>query len=102
MTQPLDADIARRLDDVVDRALAEQRIVGATVLVAEDGRPAYSRSAGYADRSSGRPVDDQTIFRLASLTKPMITAAALAMVDDGALSLDDVVTRWLPDFRPKL
>ena len=102
MTQPLDADLGKRLDTVFDHALAEQRIVGASVLVAEDGRLAYRRDDGLADRSAGRPVAGDTIFRLASLTKPMVTAAALALIDEGALGLDDPVTRWLPDFQPKL
>jgi CubicO group peptidase (beta-lactamase class C family) len=102
MTQPSDGGLASRLDAVFDRALAEQRIVGATVLVAQDGQPAYGRSAGLADRSSGRPVAEDTIFRLASLTKPMVTAAALALVEAGVISLDHEVTRWLPQFRPQL
>ncbi len=102
MTQPLDADLGQRLDAVFDSALAERRIVGASVLVAQDGRLAYRRDGGLADRAAGRPVATDTLFRLASLTKPMVTAAALALVEAGALGLDDPVTRWLPDFRPKL
>jgi CubicO group peptidase (beta-lactamase class C family) len=102
MTQPLDPEVGQRLDAVVDGALAEQRITGATVLVAEDGRLAYRRDAGFADREAARPIAEDTIFRLASLTKPMVTAAALALVEAGVLSLDDPVTRWLPDFRPTL
>ncbi len=43
---------------------------------------------------------EDTIFRMASLTKPMVTAAALALVEDGVLGLEDPVTRWLPDFQP--
>ncbi len=43
-----------------------------------------------------------TIFRWASLTKPVVTAAAMALVEKGVISLDDPVTRFLPDFRPKL
>jgi CubicO group peptidase (beta-lactamase class C family) len=43
-----------------------------------------------------------TIFRMSSLTKPIVTAAALALVEAGVMGLDDPVTRWLPDFTPKL
>jgi CubicO group peptidase (beta-lactamase class C family) len=102
MTQPLDTDVGKRLDAVFDAALAEQRIVGASVLVAEDGRLVYRRDDGLADRGAGRPVAGDTIFRLASLTKPMVTAAALALIEAGVIRLDDHVTRWLPDFRPRL
>lgn len=100
MTEPSDAGLAARLDQAIDRALAERRIVGAVVLAAEDGQPSYARAAGLADRGSGRAMTAATIFRMASLTKPIVTAAALAMIEDGVLGLDDPVTRWLPDFRP--
>jgi len=101
MSETTDGAMAARIDTAVDRALAEQRIVGATVLVSRDGRLAYSRHAGLADRETGRPVADDTIFRLASLTKPMVTAAALALVEAGVIALEDPVTRWLPDFQPR-
>ena len=102
MTRPLDGEVGHRLDEVFDRALAEQRIVGAVVLVAEGGRSAYARAGGMADRAAGRPVAFDTIFRLASLTKPMVTAAALALIEAGVLGFEDPVTRWLPDFKPAL
>lgn len=95
-------DLTASLDAVIDRALAEQRIVGGIVLVAQGGRPAYSRAAGLADREAGRHMGLDSILRLSSLTKPIVTAAALAMVEDGTIGLDDPVTRWLPDFTPKL
>ncbi|WP_413991062.1 serine hydrolase domain-containing protein [Labrys okinawensis] len=93
---------ARRLDAVIDKAIAEERIVGAMALVAEDGEIVYRRAAGYADREAGTPVAEDTIFRLASVTKPMVAAAALSLVDSGTLALEDAVTRFLPDFRPRL
>ena len=101
MSGTTDTGLAGRIDDAIDRALAERRIVGATVLVSREGRLAYSRHAGLADRDAGRPVADDTIFRLASLTKPMVTAAALSLVEAGIIALEDPVTRWLPDFQPQ-
>jgi CubicO group peptidase (beta-lactamase class C family) len=62
----------------------------------------YQRAAGFADRESGRPMRMDTLFRYASLTKPIVSAAAMSLVDRGTLSLNDEVTRWLPDFRPAL
>lgn len=98
----LPAALAARLDPVVDAAVAEGRIVGAVLLVAVDGATAYARAAGHADREAGIPVKEDTVFRLASVTKPMVAAAALALAEDGVIGLDDPVTRFLPDFRPKL
>ena len=59
MTAPAH-DLTAALDAVIDRALAEQRIVGALVLMARGGQPAYSRAAGLADRESGRRMEMAT------------------------------------------
>ncbi|MCX8997774.1 beta-lactamase family protein [Rhizobiaceae bacterium BDR2-2] len=96
------ADRTRRLDAAIDAALAEKRVVGAVVLVAKDGEIVYSRAAGLADREAGLPMRADAIFRLASITKPIVTAAAMKLVEEGVLSPGDPVTRWLPDFRPRL
>lgn len=93
---------AQRIDAVIERALAEKRIVGAVVLVAEHGRQVYSSAAGLADREKGIPMREDAIFRLASITKPIVTAAAMRLIEQGELSLEDPVTRWLPDFKPRL
>jgi len=97
-----DAGLKARVDAVVDAALAEKRLVGGVVLVAQDGETVYARAAGMADREAGRPVGLDTIFRYASLTKPIVSAAAMALLEEGAIGLDDPVTKYLPDFRPKL
>lgn len=90
-----------RLDAVIDRAIGEERIVGTVVLAAEDGQVVYKRAAGWADRESGVPVREDTVFRFASLTKPIVSVAALALVEQGRLRLDDPVTEWIPPFRPR-
>ncbi len=72
------------------------------VLVSHDGNFIYRRAAGYADRETGLPMRRDSIFRLSSLTKPIVSATALAMVERGMLKLNDAVTRWIPEFRPAL
>ncbi|TAJ66290.1 MAG: class A beta-lactamase-related serine hydrolase [Variovorax sp.] len=91
-----------RIDAAIDRALAEQRLVGAVVLVAHDGRLVHRRAAGLADREAGRPMREDALFRLASVSKPIVSTAAMVLAAQGRLALDDAVTRWLPDFRPRL
>jgi CubicO group peptidase (beta-lactamase class C family) len=90
------------IDAAIDQALADKRIVGGVVLVMQDGEVAYRRSAGLADRERGVPMREDAVFRLASLTKPLVTAAALRMTELGKIALSDPVTRYLPDFRPAL
>ena len=92
----------QRIDAVVSRAVQEQRIVGAVVMVARDGQIVHKKAFGLADSESRTPVREDTIFRLASMTKPIVSAAAMVLADQGKLSLDDPVTRWVPEFTPRL
>lgn len=91
-----------RVDAVIDAAVAEKRLVGAVIFIAHDGKLVYRRAAGLANRETRAPMGAERIFRFSSLTKPIVSAAAMALVERGKLGLDDAVTRWLPDFRPKL
>jgi CubicO group peptidase (beta-lactamase class C family) len=90
------------VDAVIDRAIAEKRIVGAVVLASQSGASIYRRAAGVADREAGIAVREDTIFRWASLTKPVVAVATLALVARGKISLEDDVTRFLPEFQPRL
>lgn len=94
--------LAETVDAVVDRAVQERRVVGAVVLVAHRGQVVHRRAAGHADREDGRLMREDALFPLASLTKPLVSAATLRLVEQGRLSLDSPVTRWLPSFRPRL
>jgi CubicO group peptidase (beta-lactamase class C family) len=91
-----------RADAVIDAAVAEKRLVGAVVLIAHDGKVVHRRAAGLANRETRAQMSAERIFRFSSLTKPIVSAAAMVLVERGKLGLDDAVTRWLPDFRPKL
>ncbi|QNK66214.1 serine hydrolase domain-containing protein [Variovorax sp. PAMC26660] len=93
---------ASRIDAVIDRAVADQRLVGAVVLLAHDGHIVHRRAAGVADREGGLPMREDALFRLASVSKPIVSTAVMVLAGQGRLTLDDPVTRWLPDFRPRL
>ncbi len=101
-TAVADNSLAESLDAVIDHTLFERRLVGAVVLVARHGELVYHRAAGLADREANRAMTEDTIFRLASVTKPIVAIAAMRLVEQGLIELDDPVTRWLPDFRPRL
>lgn len=91
-----------RVDAVIEQTLAARRLVGAVVLVAHRGKVVYRRAAGLADREAGSPMREDALFRLASVSKPIVSTAALVLLAQGRLHLDAPVTRWLPEFRPKL
>lgn len=95
-------DLPARIQAVIRQALDARRLVGAVVLVACDGVVIHQQAAGWADRERAQPMRPDTIFRLASVSKPIVSVAALVLVARGLLGLDEPVTRWLPEFRPQL
>jgi CubicO group peptidase (beta-lactamase class C family) len=94
--------LSARIEATVRQALEEQRLVGAVVLVAREGILLHRQAAGWADRESHRSMSVDAIFRLASASKPIVSLAALTLVAQGRLNLDEGIDRWLPDFRPRL
>ncbi|MDF5871148.1 serine hydrolase [Pseudomonas aeruginosa] len=94
--------LAEHVDQVIEAAFADQRLVGAVVLVAHRGQWLYRRAAGLADREAGRIMGEDSLFRLASVSKPIVSVAALSLVDEGRLALDEPIADWLPAFRPRL
>ncbi|MGO7335714.1 serine hydrolase domain-containing protein [Rhizobium leguminosarum] len=90
-----------RIDAVIESSIAAGKIVGTVVIVVKGGETVYSRCAGYANREIGKLTEMRTIFRLASVTKPLVAATALALVDKGRLALSDLARDYLPYFRPK-
>lgn len=91
--------LSERVDAAVDAALG-QRIVGCVVLIKKEGEEIYARAAGLADREANVPMLRDAIFRLASVTKPIVATAVLRLVDQGLIGLNDRVTRYLPWFTP--
>jgi len=94
--------LAEGVDAAINSALMDKRLVGSVVLIARDGELVYARAAGLADRENGLAMQEDAIFRLASVTKPIVTIAAMRLVEQGRIGLDDPITKWLPDFRPRL
>jgi CubicO group peptidase (beta-lactamase class C family) len=82
---------------VLATAVDTGQLAGAAALIARDGA-IDAVTAGRRDLRSGLPVERDTIFRIASLSKPITTVAALSMIDEGRLSLDEPITRCAPEF----
>jgi CubicO group peptidase (beta-lactamase class C family) len=94
--------LTQRIDAALQSALDQKRLVGAVIAVMQDGELAHFKAYGLADREAGRAMKDTDIFRLASITKPIVTAAAMRMIELGKMQLDTPVTDFLPDFKPPL
>src|ERR1700739_4239803 len=80
--------------EVVDAGL----LSGAVTMVWRRGEVLQLGEIGYRDVSARTPMQRDTVFRIAAISKPVTTAAAMTLVDEGKLALDDPVTRWLPEF----
>ena len=71
---------------------------GYIVMVARDGVPIYSNAAGWKDIASKAPMTVDTHVRIASMTKPITAVAAMSLIEEGRLALDDEVANYLPEF----
>lgn len=94
-------DITQRVDAAVNSAINDKRIVGAVIAVMQDGQLAHFKAYGLSDREAGQPMKTDSLFRLASISKPIVTAAAMRMIELGKFGLDTPVTDFLPEFKPK-
>jgi len=74
------------------------RLPGALTLVARGGRVAFLEGCGLRDVEAARPIEEDTIFRIYSMTKPVTAVAAMILVQEGALGLDDPVSRYISSF----
>jgi CubicO group peptidase (beta-lactamase class C family) len=86
------------IDQIFRRYAADKKITGMVWGIVIDGRLAHVATVGVRDRSSNAPVTEGTVFRIASMTKSFTTLAILKLRDDGKLSLEDPVSKWIPEF----
>jgi CubicO group peptidase (beta-lactamase class C family) len=94
----LDRDALDRLDRHLARQVGEGRLPGFLVAVARGGRVAHLTVHGHRDVAAALPVEPDTLWRIYSMTKPVTSVAALMLVEEGRLALDDPVERYLPCF----
>ena len=87
-----------RLGAVLNSDVQRGRLPGAVVLVARQGKVVYFEAFGFRDKAAGSKMTTDAIFNIASMTKPMVAAATLMLVEEGALTLDDPISKYLPQF----
>ena len=73
-------------------------LAGAATLVWRDGRVAQTACVGWRDAEARLPIEHDTLFRIASMTKPITSTAALMLLEEGRFALHDPITRWAPEF----
>ena len=90
-----------RMGNMMRTDIEQKKIAGAVVLVARHGKIAYLKSFGRAD--TDKPMQTDTLFRICSMTKPVVTVAVLQLYEEGKLLLSDPVAKYIPEFaHPKV
>ncbi|MBN9089313.1 MAG: beta-lactamase family protein [Reyranella sp.] len=88
----------KRLSDRFEEGIKNNEIPGAVVLIARNGKIAMFDAFGFRDKEAKAPMKTDTIFRIASMTKPIVSVAAMILVEEGKLTLADPVSKYIPAF----
>ncbi len=88
-----------RLDQAMAKAVADGRVAGVQTLLARHGKVVSFSSYGAANLEAGRPLEDDAIFRIYSMTKPVTGVAMMILFEEGRWRLDDPITRYLPELK---
>lgn len=86
------------VDSVASAAIAGHKVAGVSVAVAKNGRTVLAKGYGFADLENDVPASTETVYRIGSITKQFTSAAIMRLMEQGKLSLDDTIQRFLPDF----
>jgi CubicO group peptidase (beta-lactamase class C family) len=95
----MSAERLQRIDQMLERRIAAGDIAGAVTIVARKGKIVHHAQHGVMDLQSRQPMAAGTMFRIASMTKPVVGVAIMMMVEEGKLRLNDPVSRYIPEFR---
>ena len=101
VVSPEDAGLSsERLDDlskVLQKHVDEKHMAGATALIARHGKIGYFRSFGVRDVDAGDPMQNDSIYRIYSMTKPITSVAVMMLYEEGRFGLDDPVSKYIPE-----
>ena len=95
----LSSERLKRLSEALNAYAREGKLSGGVALVARRGKVAYLEAFGQRDREAGSPMREDSIFRIASQTKALVSVGVLMLQEDGRLLLSDQVGKYLPEFR---
>ena len=95
----LSSERLQRVSAMLHRRIAAGELAGAVAAIARKGKVAYVSAQGVADLESRQPMSAATMFRIASMTKPVVGVAIMMLVEEGQVRLNDAVSRYIPEFR---
>lgn len=95
----LNAERLKRIPAFFDPYIEKQKLPCVAVLVARGGQVAHLSFQGSTEMGGSRPIDEDTIYRIYSMTKPITSVAAMMLFEEGAIRLDHEVYRYIPEFQ---
>ena len=90
-----------RIGEAFRKEIDQGKLPGAVFLVARKGKLVYSEAIGFQDKETGKPIAKDSIFRIYSMTKPIVSVAAMMLVEEGRIQLTDPVSKYLPAMKPR-
>ena len=87
-----------RIATVVQNSIDRREIAGAVTLVARHGQVIWLRASGKQDREHSKPMSTASIFRICSMTKPIVSLAIMMLYEEGRFALDDPISKYIPEF----
>ena len=100
-TVGLSAERLANVDRLMNRRIEENKLAGCVVLIARKGKIAYFKAFGRSD--TDRPMQTNTLFRIASMTKPVTSVAVMQLYEQGLILLTDPISKYIPEFKnPKV
>ena len=93
------SDSLAKIDKMVLNFMNANKFPGAVTLIAKDGNIIYESEIGWSDSLKTEPYRKDHLFRMASMTKPIVSVAAMQLIENGALNLDDPVGKYIPSFK---
>ncbi len=88
-----------KITATLQQEVNDKKLPGAVVMVARKGKLVYSASVGSLNNSTGAAMSQDAVFRIYSMTKPMVSTALMMLVEDGKVQLTDPVSKFLPSFK---
>jgi CubicO group peptidase (beta-lactamase class C family) len=98
-TQGFSAERLKQIDANINQWIKEEQLNGATAIILRNGKIVYHRSFGLADIEKNTPMRNDHIYRIASMTKPIISAAAMMLYEEGKFLLTDPISKFIPEFK---
>ena len=97
--EPIDASKWAKIDERMNEFVDQHQISGVVTLVANADSVLHHSAVGLADVEQSRAMQKDTLFSIASMTKPITAAAVMILQDEGRLSIDDAVSKYIPEFK---